>query len=49
MEAAYVSFEKGVLKRSCRTHHSTLQFLGIGYSIENLGLNLVIWTRLDKQ
>ena len=41
MEAAYVSFEKRVLKRSCRTHHSTLQYLGIGYSIEDSRLNLV--------
>ena len=43
MQAAYVSFEKGVLKMSCRTHHSTLQYLGIDYSTEDIdsGMNLV--------
>ena len=41
MEAAYVSFEKGVLKMSCRTHHRTLQYLGIDYSIEDSGMNLL--------
>jgi uncharacterized membrane protein len=39
MEITYVRFEKRVLKRSGRTHHSTLQYLGIGYSIS--GANLV--------
>ena len=33
--------KKGVLKMSCRTHHSTLQYLGIGYSIEDSEMNLV--------
>ena len=37
----YASFEKGVPKSSCRIHHSTLQYLGIGYSIEDSGMNLV--------
>ena len=33
--------EKGVLKRSFRTLHSILQHLGIGYSIEYSGMNLM--------
>ena len=41
MEAVYLSFEIEVLKRSCRTLHNILQYLGVGYSIEGSEMNLV--------